>query len=166
MNLSLTGDGLVENLYHYVWAKDHLFRTSPDINLPDTVIYRYEQPAFWYFSSDKPPLPHLKGPRKNIVLRKNKVKLTNAEIEKVFLRRQPASGIVAVYIYNKKERNIVNVMNQQQKEEARKKEEEERGIAVETEEEAQRQGMTIHNKNLKRELKTEGETCFEYFNKE
>ena len=48
-------------------------------------------------------------------MRKNKKNLNNKEIEEVFLKKVSLSGIVAVYIYNKTERNIVNVMNQQQK---------------------------------------------------
>ena len=51
LNMELQGDGLIENLYHYLWSKDSLFKRSPQINIPDTLVYRYEQPAFWYFTS-------------------------------------------------------------------------------------------------------------------
>ncbi len=51
LNMELQGDGLIENLYHYLWSKDSLFKKSPQINIPDTLVYRYEQPAFWYFTS-------------------------------------------------------------------------------------------------------------------
>jgi hypothetical protein len=48
-------------------------------------------------------------------MRKTKKNLTNKEIEKVFLKRPSPSGIVAVYMYRKKERNIVNVMRRQER---------------------------------------------------
>lgn len=51
LNMDLNGDGLIENLYHYLWSKDSLFNRSPQVNIPDTVIFRYEQPVFWYFTS-------------------------------------------------------------------------------------------------------------------
>ena len=103
--MELQGDGLVENLFHFIWSKDCLFKTGPKVMIPDTIIYRFEQPAFWYFSSQK----------EGTVMRKNKTNLNNAQIEKAFLKKVSPSGIVAVYIYNKTEKNIVNVMNKQQK---------------------------------------------------
>ena len=45
---------VVENLFHYLWAKNELFGTGPLVYLPDTVIYKYRQPSFWYFTSTKP----------------------------------------------------------------------------------------------------------------
>jgi hypothetical protein len=32
---------IVGNIYHYLWSKNYLFKTGPQIFLPDTVIYRY-----------------------------------------------------------------------------------------------------------------------------
>ena len=68
-------------------------------------MYQYESPAFWYFYSKK----------QKQILRKNKIKLSNENIEKSFLKHQSESGIVALYIYNKTEKNIVNVMNEELK---------------------------------------------------
>jgi hypothetical protein len=48
-------------------------------------------------------------------MRKSRKNLTNKEIERVFLKNASPSGIVAVYMYRKKERNIVNVMRRQEK---------------------------------------------------
>lgn len=45
------------------------------------------------------------------ILRKNKKNLSNVEIEKKFLKNISKSGIVAMYIYNKTHKNIVNIMN-------------------------------------------------------
>ncbi len=48
-------------------------------------------------------------------MRKTKKNLTNKEIERVFLKNASPSGIIAVYMYRKKERNIVNVMRRQER---------------------------------------------------
>ena len=155
--MELQGDGLIENLYHYLWSKDSLFKRSPQINIPDTLVYRYEQPAFWYFTSrqrqdqsnqsllndlqhmglDQSTLnPTMSSKLSKImakqasnedpsaaaaseegtkIMRKSKKNLTNKEIERVFLKNASPSGIVAVYMYRKKERNIVNVMRRQER---------------------------------------------------
>ena len=85
----LDGDGIIENLYHYLWSKDEFDRSASHVRIPDTVVYRYRQPMYWYFTSK------LDGTLK----RKNKSNMSNAKIEKGFLsgRRSP-SGIVAYYI--------------------------------------------------------------------
>ncbi|GMF47405.1 unnamed protein product [Phytophthora fragariaefolia] len=48
--LSLEGDGLVENLFHYLWTTDDL-GGGPRVSVPPTVIYRGSQPVAWYFTS-------------------------------------------------------------------------------------------------------------------
>lgn len=148
--MELQGDGLIENLYHYLWSKDSLFKRSPQINIPDTLVYRYEQPAFWYFTSRQKldhanqtllnDLQHMGLDQSTLnptmtsklskimansaedasgagsseegtkIMRKSKKNLTNKEIERVFLKNASPSGIIAVYMYRKKERNIVNLM--------------------------------------------------------
>ena len=49
-NYPLEGDGVIENLFYYLWCKDEL-DNGPKIRIPDTVIYKYRQPAVWYFTS-------------------------------------------------------------------------------------------------------------------
>lgn len=56
------------------------------MNLPDTIIFKYDQPYIWYFAKDK------------VLKRKSKMKLTINEIERVFLKKIPKSGIVAMYV--------------------------------------------------------------------
>ena len=51
MSIQLAGDGLVENLFHLLLIKDSMYQKKAKINLPHTIIYRYEQPAYWYFTS-------------------------------------------------------------------------------------------------------------------
>jgi hypothetical protein len=48
-------------------------------------------------------------------MRKSKNNLNNKEIERVFLKKESTSGVVAVYMYRKKERNIVNIMKMQER---------------------------------------------------
>jgi chemotaxis protein CheY-P-specific phosphatase CheC len=48
-------------------------------------------------------------------MRKARKNLNNKEIERVFLRHPSPSGIIAVYMYRKSEKNIVNVMKMQEK---------------------------------------------------
>lgn len=48
---------VVQNIYHYLWSKDPVFsieKLGPQVYLPDTIIYSYNQPSFWYFTSTKP----------------------------------------------------------------------------------------------------------------
>eukprot|EP00347_Sterkiella_histriomuscorum_P016999 403351049 len=176
-SVDLQGDGLVENLFHFIWSKDCLFKSGPQILIPDTIIYRFEQPAFWYFS------------RKSdyTILRKNKKNLSNKQIEEAFLKKVSPSGIVAVYIYNKTERNIVNVMNRQQKIRINEAQQEN---DIEQDDEVANlnyQGLSIHQRNKSNQSHGQGmqdneqydaqqdellrdtsnvETFFEYFDKE
>jgi hypothetical protein len=48
-------------------------------------------------------------------MRKARKNLNNKEIERVFLRHPSPSGIIAVYMYRKSEKNIVNVMKMNEK---------------------------------------------------
>ena len=48
-------------------------------------------------------------------MRKARKNLNNKEIERVFLRKPSPSGIVAVFMYRKCEKNIVNVMKMHEK---------------------------------------------------
>lgn len=58
--------------------------------MPDTVIFKYEQPSFWYFTS-----------KNGEILRKSKKNLNTESIEKRFLHKVSDSGIVAYFIYQK-----------------------------------------------------------------
>ena len=84
MKLNLAGDGVIENLYHYLWAKDALFNSGPHILLADTVIYKYGKPTFWYFTG-----------RDGTVMRKSKKNVTSQAIEKSFTKSCKKDDIVA-----------------------------------------------------------------------
>ena len=90
MALNLAGDGIIDNLYHYLWAKDSLFNSVSYILLPDTIIYKFGDPTFWYFTS-----------KDGTILRKSKKNVNNKEIEKSFLKGAKPGEIVAVLYTNK-----------------------------------------------------------------
>eukprot|EP00697_Spironema_sp_BW2_P000075 gnl/Spiro4/10113_TR5368_c0_g1_i1.p1 gnl/Spiro4/10113_TR5368_c0_g1~~gnl/Spiro4/10113_TR5368_c0_g1_i1.p1 ORF type:complete len:584 (-),score=170.52 gnl/Spiro4/10113_TR5368_c0_g1_i1:89-1783(-) len=50
---ALEGDGPVESLYHLLWRKNGKIESCPGVRVPDTVIYKYRQPAYWYFTSNQ-----------------------------------------------------------------------------------------------------------------
>jgi hypothetical protein len=87
----IEGDGVIENIYHLLWTKDTIFGTDPNVLIPHTVIYKYQKPCYWYFSSREDEK----------LKKKSSSKLTNEHIKEVFTSRVSKSGIVAYYIYKK-----------------------------------------------------------------
>ena len=83
----LEGDGVISNLFHFLWCKDE-FDNGPKINIPDTIIYKYRQPAVWYFTSKKD----------GQIKKKSKINLTNVKIEEAFTRNTNGSDIVGYYL--------------------------------------------------------------------
>lgn len=65
----------------------------PSILVPDTIIYKFDQPILWYFTMN------------NSVKKKSKSKMTNEEIERIFLRNISESGVVATYFYMVQDKN-------------------------------------------------------------
>ncbi|EEY57737.1 uncharacterized protein PITG_00305 [Phytophthora infestans T30-4] len=86
--LPLEGDGLVENLFHYLWTTDDL-GGGPRVSVPPTVIYRGSQPVAWYFTSRK----------SGRIKRKHRANLTAAHIEHSFTKRKAETDIVGYYLY-------------------------------------------------------------------
>jgi len=84
--LPLEGDGVIRNLLHFLWAKDELDE-GPRINIPDTVIYEFRQPAIWYFTS-----------KNGQIKKKGKYNLSNIRIEEAFTRKAIGSDIIAYYL--------------------------------------------------------------------
>lgn len=84
--LPLEGDGVIKNLYHFLWTRDEL-DCGPKVNIPDTVIYEFRQPATWYFTSKS---GHIK--------KKSRYNLSNIRIEETFTRNALSSDIVASYL--------------------------------------------------------------------
>ena len=85
-NLPLEGDGVIENLFYYLWNKDE-FDRSPAFNIPDTILFHYAQPSQWYFTSTSGKLK-----------RKNKSNTTNVKIEHEFTKASIGNNIIAYYM--------------------------------------------------------------------
>lgn len=87
----LEGDGVIENIYHFLWTKDSIFNTDPYVVIPQTILYKYQKPCYWYFTS---VVDHK-------LKKKSSAKVTNDHIREVFTKNQSKSGIIAYYIYKK-----------------------------------------------------------------
>lgn len=59
--------------------------------IPDTIIYKYQKPCYWYFTSKKDYK----------LKKKSSLRMNNELIKEVFTKRISPSGIVAYYIYKK-----------------------------------------------------------------
>jgi len=88
---ALEGDGVIENIYHFLWTKDTIFNTDPYVIIPQTILYKYQKPCYWYFTSKVD----------NKLKKKSTVKVTTEHIREVFTKHISKSGIVAYYIYKK-----------------------------------------------------------------
>jgi hypothetical protein len=66
-------DGFVEAFYHLLWAKNFNGEPCPEILVPDTIIYKFRIPAYWYFTGTDGRLR-----------RKNKANIVNTKIFKDF----------------------------------------------------------------------------------
>jgi len=85
--MQLSGDGLIDNLFTVLWMRDPLSDVAPSIRIPNTVVYKHQQIAFWYFTSSD-----------GTVKKKGTAKLNNETILHEFCRKASASGIVAYYL--------------------------------------------------------------------
>merc|ERR1711934_1064999 len=82
------GDGVVDSIYHYLHTKNTQLETCPNVVIPNTVIYKYRQPAYWYYSSSD----------QQMKMRK-KGEMTNQKIYDSFRKRKnPTCEVVAYYI--------------------------------------------------------------------
>lgn len=77
----LKGDGVVDSLFYFLWCKDEQ-NCGPQINIPETIVYMYCQPAYWYFTSSQ----------SGKIMRKNRYNLTSKNIEKAFTKNRAAAG--------------------------------------------------------------------------
>ena len=97
MSLTIHGDGIIDTLFHLLWTKDtianagmyilNIKNIGTNILIPDTVIFKYSKPAYWYFTS------HQNGN----IQRKLCGKLNSEEIYKEFTRRKNKSGVYACF---------------------------------------------------------------------
>lgn len=77
------------------------------MNIPDTILFKYDQPFIWYFVKNK------------MLKRKTKSKLNVQEIQRTFIEKAPKCGIIALYIsqYSLNDQNekiIYEYMNEEE----------------------------------------------------
>lgn len=100
MALNIEGEGLLDIIYYYIWLSRNKSVDSEWIAIPDTIVYKYQQPRSWYFTSVS---------RK--IKKKSKEKLKAHYIEEAFLKNCSESGIVAWYIYIEANVRTVEFLN-------------------------------------------------------
>jgi len=83
----LEGDGVASRLFEILWKRDLLSDSALALRIPDTVIFKYDAPSLWYFTSVD-----------GTIKKKTKAKVTPEHIEQAFLKKASASGIVAYYV--------------------------------------------------------------------
>ena len=85
MKLSLS----TEWLYFHLWKKNPVNnRSCQSILIPDTIIYRWAQPYFWYFTT-----------KDGQILRKTKERIPIQSIEEAFSKSSKQNDIQAEYMY-------------------------------------------------------------------
>jgi len=84
---SLSKDGISEDLFKLLWAKDEL-NFGPSINIPDTIVYKYGTPVSWYFTSTS----------SGKIKKKLKQNLVSAKIEEAFNKHVLGYDVLAVFI--------------------------------------------------------------------
>eukprot|EP00933_Yihiella_yeosuensis_P046653 TRINITY_DN4222_c0_g2_i1.p1 TRINITY_DN4222_c0_g2~~TRINITY_DN4222_c0_g2_i1.p1 ORF type:complete len:901 (+),score=165.03 TRINITY_DN4222_c0_g2_i1:128-2830(+) len=85
--IGLEGDGVNSRLFELLWKRDLLSDTSISLRIPDTIIYKYNAPSLWYFTSVD-----------GTIKRKMKAKLNEDYIYREFLKKLSPSGIAAYYV--------------------------------------------------------------------
>lgn len=88
MENQIEGDGLIENFFKLIWEKQEKDRGLRGFYLPDSVIYKYQQPRAWYFTT-----------KEGYIKRKRKESLNAKSIEQEFLKHPSKSNIVAYFIF-------------------------------------------------------------------
>lgn len=102
----LEGDGIIESIYHLLWTKDSVFNIDPYVVIPDTILYKYSKPCYWYFSS-KTDLKLKKKIASN---------LNNNHIKEKFVKGYNKEvGIIAYFIYKKSNKSVDNIKNNNNK---------------------------------------------------
>jgi hypothetical protein len=83
---SLSKDGVSEDLFKLLWAKDEL-NFGPSINVPDTIVYKYGSPVSWYFTASN-----------GKIKKKLKQNLVSAKIEEAFNKHVLGYDVLGIFI--------------------------------------------------------------------
>lgn len=98
MTLGGAIDGLVDEIYYYLWKKDPLSGEALSVRLPDTIIYKYDMPSIWYFTS-----------KDGSIKFKHTKHYNKKSIQDHFLRRLGPSQIVATFISSSRARDLFDL---------------------------------------------------------
>lgn len=91
----LEKDGVSASLFHLIWKKNEILKENIKIKIPDTILYKYGKPVFWYYS------------KKDGLKRKKPETITNTNILNFFMKEDKKIGVVATYLYNLKESSSI-----------------------------------------------------------
>lgn len=83
---NLDTDGVSGTFFDILWAKDEL-NFGPDVNVPDTIVFRSGQPNAWFFTAKNGKLK--KKSRQNMVL---------AKVEQSFMKHSLGYDIIATFV--------------------------------------------------------------------
>ena len=95
----LEGDGINASFFHLLWNKDNASAASsstttaqppPPLRIPDTVVFQYGQPLYWYFTSKRGG----KDGKTVTILRKRKQNVTIEKIEELYLKKAATRGVL------------------------------------------------------------------------
>lgn len=92
-------NGIVTSFYELMWKKKNERQEKQSkfpnffVYLPDTIVYNFSQPQYWYFTSSR----SASGFRR--LVKKKRQNLNSKNILEKFLKTKSKSGIVAVYMY-------------------------------------------------------------------
>eukprot|EP01006_Ploeotia_vitrea_P008909 TRINITY_DN21121_c0_g1_i1.p1 TRINITY_DN21121_c0_g1~~TRINITY_DN21121_c0_g1_i1.p1 ORF type:complete len:474 (+),score=70.16 TRINITY_DN21121_c0_g1_i1:47-1468(+) len=99
LNINTEDEGLAVGFYDLLWKKknDKHERQCKyqnfSVNIPDTIVYNFSKPQYWYFTSRS------RGEEKR-VKKKKRQNLNSKTILEKFLPARSKSGIAAVYMWN------------------------------------------------------------------
>lgn len=91
---------LNEIFFHLLWAKDKACEPFSSALLPDTVIYQYALPRYWYFTS-----------KSGLIMKKSNQNLNERQIFETFIKKISDSGIVAMLMYIEEGQHIVDYLD-------------------------------------------------------
>lgn len=100
MSFNFDKDGLLDIIYNFAWQKPDPDNPEHFFYLPDTVIYKYQQPRFWYFTS-----------RDGSIKKRSQDKLKTDKIKEFFSKNVSQSEIVAWFMYIENNKKIVEFLN-------------------------------------------------------
>ena len=75
----------MDTLFSYLWQRDELGCGASNVSIPDTIVFRHRQPAFWFFTSKDGSLK-----------RRNRANVTNA---KIAVRPPPHSALLRALVW-------------------------------------------------------------------